>query len=209
MWAKGSQRESGVQSARFFIVDLEGRASVAQLCCLGPGVSNKKNCCCKPIIFVGGWLRAVRCHAEIQRSFFGNIARMNSLWRRQGKFLICTYTPRCSCVYLQFIHCVMPTMRGSRYVCRTNEQYGDHAWRDTLPTVRPGNLPAGGGDAVRLIGLSSPEGTPPGVLTFLCPNSSVYKPEHAVLLTLLKKHRKAAGLNQVQCSEALDVHSRS
>ena len=111
MWAKGSQRESGVQSARFFIVDLEGRASVAQLCCLGPEVSNKKNCCCKPIIFVGGWLRAVRCHAEIQRSFFGKDGRMNSLWRRQGKFLICTYTPRCSCVCLQFIHGVTPTMR--------------------------------------------------------------------------------------------------
>lgn len=61
-------------------------------------------------------------------------------------------------------------MRGSRYVCRTNEQYGDHAWRDTLPTVRPGNLPAGGGDAVRLIGLSSPERTPRGVLALLCPN---------------------------------------
>lgn len=27
--------------------------------------------------------------------------------------------------------------------------------------------------------------------------------EHAVLLTLLKKHRKASGLTQVQCSEAL------
>ena len=50
----GLTARMGVQSARFFIVDLEGRASVAQLCCLGPGVSNKKNCCCKPIIFVGG-----------------------------------------------------------------------------------------------------------------------------------------------------------
>jgi transcriptional regulator with XRE-family HTH domain len=32
---------------------------------------------------------------------------------------------------------------------------------------------------------------------------TIYKPEHAVLLTLLKKHRKAAGLTQVQCSKAL------
>jgi transcriptional regulator with XRE-family HTH domain len=32
---------------------------------------------------------------------------------------------------------------------------------------------------------------------------AIYKPEHAVLLTLLKKHRKAAGLTQVQCSKAL------
>lgn len=32
---------------------------------------------------------------------------------------------------------------------------------------------------------------------------TIYKPEHAVLLTLLKEHRKAAGLTQVQCSKAL------
>lgn len=32
---------------------------------------------------------------------------------------------------------------------------------------------------------------------------TIYKPEHAVLLTLLKKHRKTAGLTQVQCSKAL------
>lgn len=32
---------------------------------------------------------------------------------------------------------------------------------------------------------------------------TIYKPEHAALLTLLKKHRKAAGLTQVQCSKAL------
>lgn len=32
---------------------------------------------------------------------------------------------------------------------------------------------------------------------------TIYKPEHAVLLALLKKHRKAAGLTQVQCSQAL------
>ncbi|EPF65941.1 helix-turn-helix domain-containing protein [Pseudomonas syringae] len=32
---------------------------------------------------------------------------------------------------------------------------------------------------------------------------TIYKPEHAVLLTLLKKHRKASGLTQAQCSEAL------
>ncbi|MDC7813727.1 helix-turn-helix domain-containing protein [Pseudomonas sp. BLCC-B112] len=32
---------------------------------------------------------------------------------------------------------------------------------------------------------------------------TIYKPEHAVLLTLLKKHRKAASLTQVQCSKAL------
>ncbi|AZF57312.1 helix-turn-helix transcriptional regulator [Pseudomonas sp. R11-23-07] len=32
---------------------------------------------------------------------------------------------------------------------------------------------------------------------------TIYKPENAVLLSLLKKHRKAAGLTQVQCSKAL------
>lgn len=32
---------------------------------------------------------------------------------------------------------------------------------------------------------------------------TIYKPEHAILLTLLKKHRKAAGLTQVHCSKAL------
>jgi len=32
---------------------------------------------------------------------------------------------------------------------------------------------------------------------------TIYKPEHTVLLTILKKHRKAAGLTQVQCSKAL------
>ena len=33
---------------------------------------------------------------------------------------------------------------------------------------------------------------------------TIYRPEHAVLLSLLKKHRKAAGLTQVQCSKALE-----
>ena len=111
MWAKGSQLESGVQSARFFIVDLEGRASVAQLCCLGPEVSNKKNCCCKPIIFVGGMASGGTVPCRHSAQFFGKVVKMNSLGRRQGTFLICTYTPRCSCVYLQFIHGVTPTMR--------------------------------------------------------------------------------------------------
>ncbi|MHC5198087.1 helix-turn-helix domain-containing protein [Pseudomonas frederiksbergensis] len=32
---------------------------------------------------------------------------------------------------------------------------------------------------------------------------TIYRPEHTVLLSLLKKHRKAAGLTQVQCSKAL------
>ncbi len=32
---------------------------------------------------------------------------------------------------------------------------------------------------------------------------TIYRPEHAVLLSLLKKYRKAAGLTQVQCSQAL------
>ena len=149
-----------------------------QLCCLGPGGVQQEKLLLQTNNFCGGMASGVRHHGEIQRSFFGKDVRMNSLWRRQGKFLICTYTPRCSCVYLQFIHGVMPTMRGSRYVCRTNEQYGDHAWRDTLPTVRPGNLPAGGGDAVRLIGLSSPERTPPGVLALLHPNFRQQKRAH-------------------------------
>jgi transcriptional regulator with XRE-family HTH domain len=35
-------------------------------------------------------------------------------------------------------------------------------------------------------------------------SKTIYRPEHAVLLSLLKKHRKAAGLTQVQCSKALD-----
>lgn len=33
---------------------------------------------------------------------------------------------------------------------------------------------------------------------------TIYRPEHAVLLSLLKKHRKVAGLTQVQCSKALE-----
>jgi len=32
---------------------------------------------------------------------------------------------------------------------------------------------------------------------------TIYRHEHAVLLSLLKKYRKAAGLTQVQCSKAL------
>jgi transcriptional regulator with XRE-family HTH domain len=32
---------------------------------------------------------------------------------------------------------------------------------------------------------------------------TIYRPEHAALLDLLKKHRKAAGLTQVECSKAL------
>lgn len=32
---------------------------------------------------------------------------------------------------------------------------------------------------------------------------TIYRPEHTALLSLLKKHRKAAGLTQVQCSKAL------
>ena len=33
---------------------------------------------------------------------------------------------------------------------------------------------------------------------------TIYRPEHTVLLSLLKKHRKAVGLTQVQCSKALE-----
>ncbi|MFJ2320013.1 helix-turn-helix domain-containing protein [Pseudomonas sp. NPDC087817] len=33
---------------------------------------------------------------------------------------------------------------------------------------------------------------------------TIYRREHAVLLSLLKKYRKAAGLTQVQCSKALN-----
>lgn len=32
---------------------------------------------------------------------------------------------------------------------------------------------------------------------------TIYRPEHAALLSLLKKYRKAAGLTQVECSKAL------
>lgn len=32
---------------------------------------------------------------------------------------------------------------------------------------------------------------------------TIYRPEHATLLSLLKKHRKAAELTQVECSKAL------
>ncbi|WP_458370760.1 helix-turn-helix domain-containing protein [Pseudomonas fluorescens] len=34
-------------------------------------------------------------------------------------------------------------------------------------------------------------------------SKTIYRPEHTVLLSLLKNHRKAAGLTQVQCSTAL------
>lgn len=33
---------------------------------------------------------------------------------------------------------------------------------------------------------------------------TIYRPEHAALLNLLKSHRKAAGLTQVECSKALN-----
>lgn len=33
---------------------------------------------------------------------------------------------------------------------------------------------------------------------------TIYRPEHAVLLDLLKRYRKAAGLTQVECSKTLD-----
>lgn len=35
-------------------------------------------------------------------------------------------------------------------------------------------------------------------------SKTIYRPEHAALLALLKKYRKAAGLTQVQCSKALN-----
>jgi transcriptional regulator with XRE-family HTH domain len=34
-------------------------------------------------------------------------------------------------------------------------------------------------------------------------SKTIYRPEHTVLLSLLKKHRKEAGLTQVECSKAL------
>jgi hypothetical protein len=39
---------------------------------------------------------------------------------------------------------------GSSYVCRSDEQYGDSNWRDTLPDGGPDHLPAVGGDAFLL-----------------------------------------------------------
>lgn len=33
---------------------------------------------------------------------------------------------------------------------------------------------------------------------------TIYRPEHAALLALLKKHRAASGLTQVDCSRALN-----
>lgn len=33
---------------------------------------------------------------------------------------------------------------------------------------------------------------------------TIYRPEHTALLNLLRKHRKAAGLTQVECSKALN-----
>lgn len=35
-------------------------------------------------------------------------------------------------------------------------------------------------------------------------SKTIYRPENAVLLSLLKTYRKAAGLTQVQCSKALE-----
>ncbi|MFV0929999.1 helix-turn-helix domain-containing protein [Pseudomonas jessenii] len=35
-------------------------------------------------------------------------------------------------------------------------------------------------------------------------SKTIYRPEHAVLLSLLKKYRKEAGMTQVQCSKALE-----
>ncbi|WP_087945259.1 helix-turn-helix domain-containing protein [Pseudomonas synxantha] len=33
---------------------------------------------------------------------------------------------------------------------------------------------------------------------------TIYRPEHAALLSLLRKYRKASGLTQVECSKALN-----
>ena len=54
MWAKGSQRESGVQSARFFIVDLEGRASVAATLLPGDGGVQQEKLLLQTNNFCGG-----------------------------------------------------------------------------------------------------------------------------------------------------------
>ena len=64
---------------------------------------------------------------------------------------------------------------GSRYVCRTNKQYGDNEWRDTLPDGRPDHLPAVGGYAVLLTGHPKPESTPRGVYGRLWPKSQATK----------------------------------
>nr|WP_218599142.1 hypothetical protein [Pseudomonas fluorescens] len=95
----------------FFIVDLEGRASVAATLLPGAGGVQQEKLLLQTNNFCGGMASGGTVPCRDSAQFFGKVVRMNSLGRRQGKFLISAYTPRCSCVYLQFIHGVTPTMR--------------------------------------------------------------------------------------------------
>ncbi|WP_164488024.1 hypothetical protein [Pseudomonas sp. R2-60-08W] len=96
-------------------------------------MSNKKNCCCRPINFV-----------EIGSAGPGN-------WRDSGLALYSAM------MVLRIIHGAIADNEGSSYVCRSNEQYGDNDWRDTLPDGGPDHLPAVGGYAFLLIEMRSPQ----------------------------------------------------
>ncbi|WP_164484557.1 hypothetical protein [Pseudomonas sp. R3-52-08] len=96
-------------------------------------MSNKKNCCCRPINFV-----------EIGSAGPG-------YWRDSGLAL---YS---SMMVVRIIHGAIADNEGFSYVCRSNEQYGDSNWRNTLPDDGPDHLPAVGGYAFLLIEMRSPQ----------------------------------------------------
>ncbi|WP_164484660.1 hypothetical protein [Pseudomonas orientalis] len=58
---------------------------------------------------------------------------------------------------MRSIHSAIADNEGSSYVRRSNEQYGDSNWRDTLPDGGSDHLSAVGGDAFLLTATPTPE----------------------------------------------------
>ncbi|WP_177343729.1 hypothetical protein [Pseudomonas sp. 34 E 7] len=107
-------------------------------------MSNKKNCCCKPINFV-----------DIGTVRLGD-------WRDSGFALYSTM------MRLRSIQGAIVDNEGSSYVCRSDEQYGDSNWRDTLPDGGPDHLSAVGGDALLLTETPAPQNAVDLIVPMLC-----------------------------------------
>lgn len=107
-------------------------------------MSNKKNCCCRPINFV-----------DIGTARLGN-------WRDSGFALYSTM------MRLRSIQGAIVDNEGSSYVCRSDEQYGDSNWRDTLPDGGPDHLSAVGGDALLLTETPAPQDAVDLIVPMLC-----------------------------------------
>ncbi|UOB22368.1 hypothetical protein MRY17_16690 [Pseudomonas orientalis] len=110
-------------------------------------MSNKKNCCCRPINLV-----------EIGAAEIDN-------WRDSG------FTLYSAMMLLRSIHGAIADNEGSSYVCRSDEQYGDSNWRDTLPDGGPDHLSAVGGDAFLLSEMPASQVHRKMSLARHCPNS--------------------------------------